>query len=119
MRLKVLLVFLLLNHSLSAFEIAPPEPQPGDEEQILVTVGEMRRALYYFELTPVLVERIGNLTDNMNLLIKEFDRIEIALETSERKRAEEARKVKFYKSTTLVFAMFSFGLGGYIIGGSL
>ena len=119
MRLKMLLVLLLLSNTLYAFDIKPPAPQPGDDELISVTVGEMRQALYYYELTPLMVERIRGLNDNMNLLIREFDRIEAALILSEKKRSEEARRTKFYKNTTLVFALFSVSLGGYIIGGSL
>lgn len=36
----------------------PPAPQPGDDSIVEVTVGEMRKALFYYQLVPVYRDHI-------------------------------------------------------------
>jgi hypothetical protein len=34
----------------------PPESQEGDDEVVQTTVGHMRNALFYYRLTPILID---------------------------------------------------------------
>lgn len=63
-----------------------PEWQPGDDEQVEVLLGEMRRALYYYELVPILMD-YGN--EVKGIAIEASDHLEEAKVYGEQQRVQK------------------------------
>lgn len=119
--LKVFLAFLLiLNPLVYALEIEPPEAQPGDDEEVVVTVGEMRRALFYYEVSQMLLVELNDYIDYLSEVKEDIEELEkeavSKLRLSEDLRAKEARRATFYQRTTLAFALTTVALAGIVLG---
>jgi len=77
-----------------------PEPQPGDNEEVSVTVGQMRQALFYYELVPLYEEHVMNLRKVAENYADELARKEIEnriLEDVNKDLKAENRSLKFQR----------------------
>jgi hypothetical protein len=79
-----LLIFLLAISGFSAERSdvleGPPEEQPGNDETFEITVGQARKALYYKQVYPIMLDWIEDLEENNEFLLEEnnslLDKIE-------------------------------------------
>jgi len=103
-RLLILSLLLILSSLIFAepLEFTPPVFQEGDNEEVTVTIGNMRQALYYKE-TAVILKKAYNKQDLLlTATIKDLATIEA------RKEREKKKKI-FYRA----FALLTTGLFTY------
>ena len=100
-RLLILSLLLIFSSLLFAqpFEFTPPGAQEGDNEEVTITIGNMRQALYYKE-TAVILKKAYNKQDLLlTATIKD-------LAITEAKKEKEKKKKIFYRT----FALLTTGL---------
>jgi len=92
---------------LPKLELPPlPSPQPGDSEQVTTTVGAMRNALYYYELTPLLIEHSNELAQIAFDTAATADELRLEL-IEEKQKKEQWRRwsIIFGVSATVFFTL--------------
>lgn len=90
----------------------PPEPQEGDDEVVQTTVGHMRNALFYYRLTPVLinyaheVEQIAyEEAEKVDVLNAKLYEKEQQLHTWQERTAYATAATILFLSTSILFAL--------------
>ena len=113
MKKLITIIILITFSTLTAFTYElpkPPKSQPGDENKTEVTVGEMRRAVFYFNLAVDQSSYINTLEDTNSGLVKEAKSINLDLE-------KETKRVEMWR--TIGSLALLIGIIGGIAGGIL
>ena len=101
---KLLVLFLLISNIffVSAFEFNPPKPQEGDNEVTEVTIGEMRKALYYYNMALTLGDSVDFYKEKNKELIAVIDLAGKEQIRLKKEKEKETKKKVFYRTSFLV-----------------
>ena len=98
-KLLMLSLLLILTNTVvfsNDFEFDPPSFQEGDNEEVTITIGNMRQALYYKETAELLKDKYNNTQGLLSEAIKDLSK-------TEAKVLQEKEKKIFYRNTTIAF----------------
>jgi hypothetical protein len=97
-------LFLLISNIffLSAFEFDPPKPQPGDSETVPVTIGELRKALYYYDMALLLNDSVDSYKGVVTDLVDVIDKAGKEQLRLKKEKEKETKKKIFYRTSFLV-----------------